>query len=125
MLKNELHEYEANENAEPLKFEDPFELALKAKWSKNGVIVGVGDGLVRAVSDGYDLLIRWHKDPGVDPWDDNEYDRIISWNRLARDEINGTVNRRLMFATLFTMDWYPERGSKWLNVLDVLAREFK
>lgn len=125
MLKLKLHEYEANEAAEPLKFEDPFELSIKAKWSKSGVIVGVGDGLVQAVSDGLDLLIRWHKDPGEDSWDDNEYDRIFSWRKLAREYIDGTVNRRLMFATLFTMDWYPERGSKWLGVLDILARETK
>jgi hypothetical protein len=125
MLTLKLWDYEANEDAEPLKFEDPFELALKAKWAKRGVIVGVEHGVTKAVSDGFDLFIRWHKDPGVDVWDEQEYDRIISWRRLAEDEISGRVNRRLMFAMLFTFDWYPQKGDKWLGILDVLAREAK
>ena len=125
MLKRKLWEYEANEDEDKLEFTDPFELALKAKWAKKGVIVGVDHGVTVAVSDGLDLFIRWHKDPGVDTWDEEEYDRIISWQKMAKEHIDGSVNRMLMFAFLFTLDWYPEKGDKWLGVLDVLARETK
>lgn len=126
MLKQHLWEYQPNEDEEPLTFEDPFELCLKAKWAKKGVIIGVDDnGMVRAVSDKHDLFIQWHKDPGVDPWDESEYERIISWHRLAKDHIDGKVNRQLMFAMLFTYTWYPQQGDHWLNTLEILAREAK
>jgi hypothetical protein len=118
-----LPEYYANEDTTPLAFEDPFELSLKAKWSRNGVIVGVEAGQVEAVSDGFDLLLRWYKDPGVDTWNEELYERIFSWHRMAKEAIDGTVDRRLMFATLFTFEWYPQRGSVWLNELEILARE--
>ena len=125
MLSKKLHEYEANEGVEPLKFKDPFELCLKVKWTKRRRLIGVKDGETMAVSDDLHLMLRWHKDPGVDSWDDNEYERLFSWHSLAQDEISGRVNRRLMFATLFMYEWFPERGDNWLNELDILAREVK
>jgi hypothetical protein len=118
-----LHKIEANERVQPLDFKDPFELCLKAKWTKGGKLVAVENGMTMAVSTETSLLLVWHKDPGVDVWDEGEYERNFFWPTLAKEYISGTVNRKLMFATLFMWKWYPERGDKWLNTLDVLARE--
>jgi hypothetical protein len=118
-----LHKYDANNRVPPLVFKDPFELCLKARWTQGRLLIGVEGGVTMAVSTPEVLVIRWHKDPGVDTWDDEEYERTFSWRKMAEEHIAGTVNRRLMFATLFTSDWYPQKGDKWLNDLDVIARE--
>jgi hypothetical protein len=123
--RHDLHKYEANDRVEPLKFKDPFELPLKSKWTRSDVLVGVDGGTTMAVVTSCDLLIRWHKDPGVDSWDENEYERRFYWPTLAREYIDGTINRKLMFATLFLFEWYPQKGDKWLSDLDVLAREVR
>lgn len=120
LTETNLYKYEPNVDTQSLKFEDPFELCLKAKWTKRRRLIGVENGVVMAVSDDDDLLLEWHRD---EPWIEGEYPRIFSWKRLAKEYIACPQKHMLMFATLFIYAWFPEQGDDWLGPLDVLARE--